>query len=366
MAKLKNSQTKRDLSKNSVYITDTDPLSTYFKLSELPDVLTSGKNAFLINGSVHLKETTEVLVEITDANGNAIFSRPIRDYSEGLARVVSIEVYDNTPRGTAVMTILGELKSDKNGNPIPPEWRGKYNVKFTKTFIVEPTLPNSTKVRLYKRPQLEVSEFLIPYREVKSTGVSAVESGSLISGKANRGIFGSDVGLRSTDYIIGISSGSLKFIKNMEGGSVTASFGDTTYSSSILSVVSENYIVADEPYIDEFGNIGSFDTTNFRIEYNSGSSYILTLQNRSFAGVELTNLTTFSGDIARTKIYVKSVDGAGEYEPIADLFLEQNEITVTQSLQTGEPSIRLGYFADQEFSDVYWVADPITSSSYSN
>ena len=39
-------------------VVDNNPNSEYFKISEFKDTLTAGKNAFLIEGSPYLMETT--------------------------------------------------------------------------------------------------------------------------------------------------------------------------------------------------------------------------------------------------------------------------------------------------------------------
>ena len=49
MADLRKSSFKEDLDKYQVLVTDTNPNSKYFKITELPDTFTGGKNAFLCN-----------------------------------------------------------------------------------------------------------------------------------------------------------------------------------------------------------------------------------------------------------------------------------------------------------------------------
>lgn len=163
MPKTEKSVAPINLAKYTAYVNDTDPNSRYFNLGEVPDVLAGGKNAFLINGSKELNPTTDVKIEIIDSQGNTIFLQPIKNYQEGLARVISIEIYEDTPAGQATLTIMGELRRTADGVPVPPGWVGKYNVKYTKPFTVHPTAINSTKVRLYNRPDISVSELLIPY-----------------------------------------------------------------------------------------------------------------------------------------------------------------------------------------------------------
>ena len=88
MPKLKNKTQSRGLAKISTWITDTNPFSDYFRLTQVPDVIPGGKSGFLINGSPLLVRSTELLVELVDADGNAMYTHPIKNYQEGLARVV--------------------------------------------------------------------------------------------------------------------------------------------------------------------------------------------------------------------------------------------------------------------------------------
>ena len=76
MAIIKSFAPFQNLTNFEVFETDTLPNSQYFRITELNETLTGGKNAFLIEGSEHLKETTEVKIEILDVNGNPIYFEP--------------------------------------------------------------------------------------------------------------------------------------------------------------------------------------------------------------------------------------------------------------------------------------------------
>src|SRR6056300_1509625 len=101
------------LSGIDVFLVDDTPNSEYFRISDFKDTFTGGKNGFLIEGTPYLKETTEVKIEILDVEGNTVYYEPgegIPEYYEGLSKVVSVHVYEDTPVGTAKITVLGELK----------------------------------------------------------------------------------------------------------------------------------------------------------------------------------------------------------------------------------------------------------------
>ena len=139
----------QNLTTFQTYLVDTNANSTYFKVTEFKDTFTGGKNGFLIEGSPYLMESTEIKIEILDVNGNPIYYEPgngVPEYYEGTSKLVAVYVYEDTPIGTAKITILGELKTylDEGGLvlPIPEEWKNVYNVKWEKTFQVNKLLSN--------------------------------------------------------------------------------------------------------------------------------------------------------------------------------------------------------------------------------
>ena len=191
MALVRKTLFPENLERYQTFITDTNPNSTYFKISELPDTFTGGKNAFLIQGSEFLVPDTLIKIEIKDANGDIIYHEPgegivsssvdganiVTEYYEGVSKVIAVHIYpnkttdsngvvlDGTAYGNATITILGEVASYINNgivSPIPTEWEGQYNVKWQKTINVNPSLPNTTKIRFYKRPVASISETLSP------------------------------------------------------------------------------------------------------------------------------------------------------------------------------------------------------------
>jgi len=155
------------------YFNDNSPSSDFFNITELPDTLSGGKNAFLIAGSDKLFPQSEVKVQVRDAAGNVCYveyadGNP--EYFEGISKVVAIYVYPNeTAFGPATITILGQAID------VPEEWKFRYNVKWQRQININPSLPNTTRVRFYKRPKVEIVESLQPIYRIESG--SKVESG---------------------------------------------------------------------------------------------------------------------------------------------------------------------------------------------
>jgi hypothetical protein len=194
------------LEKVNVLINDTDPNSTYFKVTELNDTFTGGKNAFLIQRSEYLVAHTLIKIQIKDANGDIIYHEPgegivsasvggepiVTEYYEGTSKVVAVYIYpnktidanglplDGTAFGPATITILGELKEyESNGLrlPVPDDWKDTYNVKWTRTVNVNPSLANVTKIRFYKRPTATIKELLQPLYSIDGGTGLKVDSG---------------------------------------------------------------------------------------------------------------------------------------------------------------------------------------------
>jgi len=159
----------QNLTTFQTFLVDTNPNSTYFKVTEFKDTFTGGKNGFLIEGSEHLMESTEIKIQILDVNGNPIYYEPgngVPEYYEGTSKLVAVYVYEDTPIGTAKITILGELKTylDEGGvlQQIPEEWKNVYNLKWEKEFKVNRLLSNEDKVRFYRRPEVTIDEIVKP------------------------------------------------------------------------------------------------------------------------------------------------------------------------------------------------------------
>ena len=113
MALLKKTLFDEKLETYNVLVEDTAPFSNYFKITELSDVFTGGKNAFLIQGSPELVADSLIKIQIKDSQGNTIYNEPgegIPEYYEGTSKVVAVYIYPDTSFGPCTITILGELK----------------------------------------------------------------------------------------------------------------------------------------------------------------------------------------------------------------------------------------------------------------
>ena len=331
MAILKKTLFKEDLYKYNVFVNDTD--NTYFKVSEIPDVFTGGKNAFLVAGSEYLVSDTLIKIELRDSKGNIIYHEPgegiisssfnsepfVTEYYEGTSKVVSVYIYPDTSYGPCTLTILGELKTYVNENglisDVPTNWTNTYNVKFEKQINVNPSLANTTKIRFYKRPIPQITEVLQPiYQIVDGLKVSSGIYQSFANIKlSNLETFAGDV---KRVKVFRTSEGDISDYDLIQDILIESKELLTTYNLS-SSVVGTTGIFSQE-VLNNFWNTGSLYaqltssrvenglkisgsgllTYSEKIDFKSGNTYELSL-NGFYSGSKDNTLTAYiaSGSI---------------------------------------------------------------------
>jgi hypothetical protein len=315
MAVIKKTLFPKNLEKFAVLVDDTQSDSKYFKITELPDTFTGGKNAFLIAGSEYLVPDTKIQIELKDSAGNIIYHEPgeglisasvngesfITEYYEGVSKVVAVYVYPDTSYGPCTLTILGELSEyeDTNGItlPVPLDWENKYNVKWQKQIDVNPSLANTTKIRFYRRPTVNITELVEP--------VYRIESGS----KVNSGINQSFASIKISN--LETFAGDVKRVKVFR-----TSFGDISDFSLIQDILVES-----KELLTTFGlsgsvvgNTGIFTSETLKNYWNTGSLNTQFSNNRIESGIK----TTGNGKLT----YTSSLDlkSANTYELNLDAF----------------------------------------------
>ena len=376
MAIIKKYLFDEKLESYGVFIEDTAPNSDYFKITELPDVFSGGKNAFLIQGSAELDSDSIVKVQIRDSEGNIIYHEPgegIPEYYEGTSKVISVYIYPDTSFGPCTITILGELKEYKDSNgitiPIPENWKDIYNVRWQKEINVNPLLNNTTKIRFYRRPKISITESVLPVYSI--TFNRQTISGS-INGFAVNPEEGSDFRTFKGDTLYELRITGSLFSSSMEGETISITGLNKTYETTIKEVVNSNKVLATIPYYEtssndstSYQNILSFSSKPFTIEYNVSSTLSNSSVSSSFAKIKISDLETFSGDVNRVKIYASRVADIGSYTLLEDIKLESNELFL-EDLFSGSVGVRTGIFSNQTIVDSFWkYIDYGSSNTYS-
>jgi hypothetical protein len=338
------------------FVVDTEPNSQYFKITEFKDVFTGGKNGFLIEGSPYLMETTEIKIEILDVAGNPIYFEPgqgIPQYYEGTSKVVAVYVYEDTPIGDANITVLGELKQYFDGTElkdIPVEWKGIYNVKWQKNFKTNRLLSNEDKVRFYKRPVVSITEIVKP---LFTTQLNTITQKGFVNGSPVTPSEGQSL----TNYTLPTyykltTNGDTFWTGSVVGTNLELT--DLNYNPLVNEVINSNELLVSTPYTIN-GIVSSFTDQRYTASFNylEGINLTASALTGSFAKINLTDLTTFTGDVAKVKIFRKSQSDVGDYQFVQEITLEANELLIDLESQTSI-SETYGIFTNPIINN-YWV-----------
>jgi hypothetical protein len=359
MAIIQKKSPRLFLEKKNVFLQDTDRDSLYFNITEFPETLTGGKNAFLVEGSECLKASSGIKFELLDVDGNTIYLEPSLNenqkiFYDGNSVIMSVHVYEDTPIGIGSITILGELETyfDDKGNkrPVPKNWRGIYNVKWTRRFKVNRKLPNKENIRFYRKPSITIEE--VQKTVVVKEDMTLTKSGS-VEGIPNIPDSGSDYKnwTSPASYLLKLSDGNA-FTQSMEENT-TITISSLNYSSSVREVLNENEILVNKPYtIDD--RVESFSPASYSLEFESIENATVADSNikASYAEVRLENLKTFTGDVARVKIYKKSRNDLGDWQFVQENKLESTEL-LRDSTTTGQTVLEYGKLVPYNFANFY-------------
>lgn len=313
MAVIKKTLFPKNLDKFAVLVNDTQSDSKYFKITELPDTFTGGKNAFLIAGSEYLVPDTRIQIELKDSAGNIIYHEPgeglisssingesfVAEYFEGVSKVVAVYVYPDTAYGPCTLTILGELNEYEDGNgiltPVPLDWESKYNVKWQKQIDVNPSLANTTKIRFYRRPTPTINELVEP--------IYRIEGGLKLPTGINQSF--ADVKLSNLETF----AGDVKRVKVFRTSEGTISDYDLIQD---LLVESKELLTSFGLSGSVVGNTGIFTSETLKNYWNTGSLTAQLTSSRVESGLKLngSGLLTYttSLDLKSTNTYELNLD----------------------------------------------------------
>jgi len=365
MAKIKKTSPLLNLTSFQTFLVDTNPLSEYFKISELSDLLTSGKNGFLIEGSIHLKPSTEVKIEILDTEGNPLYVEPgngIPEYYEGLSKLISVHVYQDTPIGIGKITILGELETyvDDNGfvQPVPDDWKGVYNVKWERDIKINKNIPNESRIRFSRRPQViieELNESFYSRDLTTDTQTNGTVRGIALTPTEGTTYKGYRGGIK---YLI--QNESVDFVDGASRISIT---GTSLQDIEILEYLNQRTLIIQIPYTDDNGIISNFSGKSYTLTYQYNSNPVASSILGSFGRFEINYLQTFVGDVERIKVFKKSRSSNVDYEVIQDTRVGSYELLT--SIVSGS-NINIGYFSSSYEGGKNWNNFWVTQSNAGN
>jgi len=373
MPKTRKTIQLKNLAKYDVLIEDGSSNSTYFQVTNLPSSFTGGRNSFLIAGSPALRSGTSIQIEILDADGLPIYQNPIQKYLEGNSRLISVEITEATTPGFATIILMGEAMLLPNGQPVPPDWRDVYNVRWSTKILVEPNLRNTSPIILENLPTVFAEE-----QRLYSVGTSSYASSSLnLTASLTPTLYSSfQVGYLikaeaptsfSADYLGSYITGSL-LINDVSASlyvPITEILNDTTaFSTGQLITMADGRTVnklylRSGSYLAEVFGTSSKVTSSANLVYNT-----LQINNLhipvSYGKLRIVNLNTVSGEIYKFKAYSKVSTNLSEYKLVAEVPVTTSELLVTGSLRGDLP---IGDFNISPTASSNWYADRIETSS---
>ena len=407
-----------------VLINDDAPISQYFNIVEVPDIITQGRSSFLVGGSPLLKDHVELKFEITnDESGKVIYTEPVANYLEGTSRRVSIEVYDDPELfGDATMYVVGEL--DPTEVDVPAEWLDIYNVRWYTKIYISGTGVNTEPIFFYKQPSMWIGEIVKGFVQTTYPTGSVTQSAGTVTGDPLPGTEGTQpeeeapgdiVETLQKSYVSKVFGGGgknagfssrgrrtqrgspevEKFTINLDGGTATAlHIGATStvnnpkpkstfvtesyhelpekFETIIKDVKNDSTLIPTKEFVikdtrypvedERYEVIVPLAETAYTMSFQPAPTHsVSTVDYRSFADVRISKLRTFSGDIHRVKIYSKNKDAFGDFELIADTPIESPELLYDVYSSAG--SRRIGYFDTQNTINTYWATGSYTTAS---
>jgi hypothetical protein len=382
-------------------VIDTDYLSKYFVVSEFNPKFTAGKNSVSVNGSSFLAPNSEILIECLDSAGHNLYIEMARTsdvaaqvyaYKESTSFVLAIHIFNDTADGIGKLLIYGKLADGRS-------------VKWIRNITVDKTLNNVSKIRFYQRPQLEVQSILLPTLNVGTSQVTSSRFVGSLHGLAvtppkDTNLPGINLRNVDVDYRLIIDSpvitsftpevnscnsqmiGSVLDVniqkiqqpfstQEIQPTNPEASFIISNIYNNKTVQISDPYFYTDTKNNSVITNIvsASFDFTYPFVNYNTTSASYLTTTlgsesvviRQSYADIVYRNIRTFSGYLARHKIYRKSLVRNADFEIVADEPLFINEVLL-DNLTQNKYYEKIGTFYNDYHIEKYWFTSSVSLS----
>jgi len=346
-----------------VYYEDSSLTSPeYFQITEFPIRLTSGKNLFKLKGHpTNLRVGGYLNLEILDYNGNPVYYEIIDYIDEDKSRVIAIYIYEDSSPGECTITILAEA-SVINGAPVPETWRGRPNVKWKRTLLVNPTVSNDTEIIFETLPTVRIREQVAPHLDRDYAGGQQFPTYSTGTVKYFA---------KNGQPVIELSGGT--FTSDMKTGIITVNSpinstptptyipSSVQYTSAIKKILTPTTALLDSEYIVYSSQsisthiYNAFDDSAYSLSYEVTPTYTETQNSESYGLVEIEGLQPSTGDVSRIKMYMNNNGTVGTWEPIINVELDETEIFVTN---TGSlfPDKSVGTIESQTVINTYWEA----------
>ena len=346
-----------------VYFEDTSLTSPdYFQISEFPTRLTAGKNLFKLRGNpFNLKVGGALGIEILDYNGDPIYHEVVNYIDEDKSRVIAIYIYEDTSPGDCTVTLLAEATLI-NQQPVPEEWQGKPNIRWTRSVAVNPNVSNISEIIFETTPQVTVDEIVGVQLDRLYSG--SVQFPTYTNGQVRYYLY-------NNQPAIEISGGL--FTSDMSTGTITVTTPQnpspspnytvltTPYVSTIKKILSPTTALLDTEYTVYSSQsisahiYNAFNYSSFSLPYEASPTYIETENSQSFAYIQIKGLDPATGDVSRIKVFTNNNGTIGSWDLVNDIELDETEIFVTATASL-YPDVAVGTFTTQSTINTYWTA----------
>ena len=346
-----------------VYFEDTSLTSPdYFQISEFPTRLTAGKNLFKLRGNpFNLKVGGVLGIEILDYNGDPIYHEVVNYIDEDKSRVIAIYIYEDTSPGDCTVTLLAEATLIDQ-QPVPEEWQGKPNVRWTRSVPVNPNVSNISEIIFETTPQVTVDEIVGIQLDRLYSG--SVQFPTYTTGQVRYYLY-------NNQPAIEISGGL--FTSDMSTGTITVTTPQnpspspnytvltTPYVSTIKKILSPTTALLDTEYTVYSSQsisahiYNTFNYSSFSLAYEALPTYIETENSQSFAYIQIKGLDPATGDVSRIKVFTNNNGTIGSWDLVNDIELDETEIFVTATASL-YPDVAVGTFTTQSTINTYWTA----------
>jgi hypothetical protein len=346
-----------------VYFEDTSLTSPdYFQITEFPTRLTAGKNLFKLRGhptNLHVGGTLGI--EVLDYNGDPIYTEVVDFIDDDKSRVISIFIYEDSSPGDCTITLVAEAEVINN-QPVPQEWKGRTNIRWSRSVPVNPNVSNISEIIFETIPDVTVEEIIgvqLDRRYPNTTQFPTYNTGSVRYFYYNN------------QPAIEIAGG--EFINDMTSGTITVStpvsptptpnytIPTTAYVSSIKKILSPTTALLDTEYTvyssqSIYPHIYTeFLFSSYSISYEATPTYVETENSQSFAFIQISNLQPATGDVSRIKVFTNNNGTVGTWELVNDVELDEIELFIT-STSSLYPDKSIGTFTSQSIINAYWDA----------
>jgi hypothetical protein len=362
----------RGLSQIPVYIEDTLPNSPYyFNIVEIPKVFGPGKNSIRFNlNENNLDIYNNVDIEIIDSYGNTVYHEA-PEYTQNdeiNIRVLTVYLYDNISNGPLTITFVGYAKLGLDGEPIPDEFKNKYNVRYTTVVDFNRFQKNTSRLLFSETPAISILETRRAYvsRSISVNETTTISGSGIYRYQQTYPLFELPQGKSFTnDMLNGILTLTGSTFLPTFDGYTTSSF--TTFNARIVNILNCQAAILSFPWTVsiygissniDVGLLNTVDVSNFTLTYNPSPIYTPTNNFNSYINLNISNLDPASGYLKNIKLYGKSQGDLSQYELIGESLTNNTELLINSASYIQYDRSNVGYFLDSSSFQNFWSYNP--------